>query len=198
MSWLRRRFFRGKERDFLLRRFPKGSVGAEIGVWKGDFSSRILKIVRPATVHLIDPWKYQQSYEGAGYGGSNSSQSDMDQMYESVCQRFAREIADSRVRIHRLTSRAAAEQFEAGYFDWVYIDGNHRYEFALDDLEIFAGKVKGGGILCGDDYQRRKSWWDDGVTRAVDQFARAHGSEFEVREHQFIFRMRLGWAGRRA
>jgi len=52
-----------RSRDFVLRNFPKNSVGAEIGVWKGDFSQEILGIVKPRKLHLIDPWAYQDSVE---------------------------------------------------------------------------------------------------------------------------------------
>lgn len=43
----------------LLERMPKGSVCAEIGVYKVEFSEHILKVVRPAKLHLIDPWYYE-------------------------------------------------------------------------------------------------------------------------------------------
>jgi hypothetical protein len=39
-------------RAFLLRRFPGGSIGAEIGVHKGEFSEQILRIVKPRKLHL--------------------------------------------------------------------------------------------------------------------------------------------------
>ncbi|MDJ0634304.1 MAG: hypothetical protein QNJ34_14035 [Xenococcaceae cyanobacterium MO_188.B29] len=43
------------QRQFLLERLPKNSVGAEIGVHLGDFSEKILEIVKPNKLHLIDP-----------------------------------------------------------------------------------------------------------------------------------------------
>src|SRR5689334_12291037 len=61
----------GDPRVFLLKMLPARSVGAEIGVHKGDFSAQILRTVRPHTLHLIDPWQYEPSeaYEQAWYGG---------------------------------------------------------------------------------------------------------------------------------
>jgi hypothetical protein len=41
-----------ERRPFLLEMLPKNSVGAEIGVWKGDFSDRILKALNPKQLHL--------------------------------------------------------------------------------------------------------------------------------------------------
>lgn len=188
-EFLSRARARRDKRDFLLSRLPKRSVGAEIGVWKGEFSCRMLKLVRPTRLHLIDPWKYEPSYQGAWYGGAKSSQIEMDRIFESVRSRFSREAAKGQITIHRAPSQLAAQDFQDGYFDWVYIDGNHQYEFVTADLESFAAKVRPGGLVCGDDYDRPTSWHKDGVTRAVDQFLRTHEYELEeVREHQFIIR----------
>jgi hypothetical protein len=41
---------------FLQRFVPKGLVGAEIGVFKGQFTPTILNVTEPAKLHLIDPW----------------------------------------------------------------------------------------------------------------------------------------------
>jgi len=178
------------KREFLLGRLPKRSVGAEIGVWKGEFSSRMLKVVRPTKLHLIDPWQYEPSFQGPWYGGGKSSQIEMDRIFESVRARFAKEAAKGQITIHRAPSQLAAQYFADGYFDWIYIDGNHQYEFVTADLKSFAAKVRPGGLVCGDDYDRpAASWHKDGVTRAVDQFLRTHEYELEeVREHQFIIR----------
>ena len=46
---------RARARAALLRRLPARSTGAEIGVWKGDFSALILDTVRPARLYLVDP-----------------------------------------------------------------------------------------------------------------------------------------------
>ena len=47
------------DREWLLKRLPKRSVCAEIGVYEGRFSELILRIARPRKLHLIDPWKYE-------------------------------------------------------------------------------------------------------------------------------------------
>lgn len=61
---LRRRLFpRPHPRAALLTALPPGSVGAEIGVWKGNLSAILLEQLRPKRLHLIDPWQYQPSDE---------------------------------------------------------------------------------------------------------------------------------------
>lgn len=49
---------RDSARDDLLRKMGRGGVCAEIGVFRSDFSERILLIARPCRLHLVDPWNY--------------------------------------------------------------------------------------------------------------------------------------------
>jgi hypothetical protein len=146
------------ERGNLLTILLEGFVGVEIGVWRGDFSSRVLSVVRPARLHLVDAWTFESDsdYEGAWYGGAVAkSQAEMDWIYGSVLRRFAQQIEAGLVFVDRGPSAQIGMQFDDGYFDWVYIDGNHLYEYVKRDLEVFAAKVKPGGLLAGDDYGAR-------------------------------------------
>jgi hypothetical protein len=186
-----RRRNRESERDLVLRKMSRNAVCAEIGVFRGDFSARILTVACPHRLHLIDPWKFQPgpTYECALYGGVNvQGQPAMDAVHDTVRQRFDREIQAGNVIVHRSAADEAAAEFADEYFDWVYIDGNHLYEFVLLDLESYYPKVKAGGFLLGDDYGV-EGWWHDGVTRAVGEFARRGGCEkLVVRGNQFLLR----------
>jgi hypothetical protein len=188
------RFLRGQprnSREYVLSKMPKGSVGCEIGVHEGEYSRMMLDVIRPSRLHLIDPWKhegdaqYQQSY----YGGLGpDGQAVMDARYGKVRERFAKELASGQIVIHRGFSTDFVGEFADRYFDWVYIDGNHLYEFVKQDLELYAPKVKPGGYLVGDDYGV-EGWWKNGVQKAVDEFAkRTPGVTLEVKGHQFLCR----------
>jgi hypothetical protein len=184
---------RTKPREQLLRSFGRGGVCAEIGVFRGDFSEQILLHVRPQRLHLIDPWKFEPAaaYEKSLYGrGRTGGQSDLDTIYRSVRERFDHEIQVGTVIIHRTPSEETAASFADEYFDWVYIDGNHLYEFVMRDLESYYPKVKSGGLIAGDDYGL-KGWWDDGVKRAVDEFAQRGGCDrLRTLGTQFMLRRR--------
>ena len=176
-------------RELLLRALPQHAICAEIGVWEGDFSRLILDHTRPAKLHLIDPWRYEQdiTYIDSLYGGQiGGSQANLDKIYARVCQRFALEIADQQVVIHRGDSHAVCEQFEDQYFDWIYIDGNHLYEYALRDLQMYYQKVKPGGFLTGDDYSEG-GWWQGGVKKAVDEFvSQGLVKVIQIQQKQYI------------
>jgi hypothetical protein len=160
-------------------------------VHKGDFSEQLLRYLSPKELHLVDPWKYEDSaeYKDAWYGGlADGGQAEMDERYRSVCQRFEPEIRAGCVRVHRMFSADALKGFVDEYFDWIYIDGNHRYEFVKADLELSWMKIKPGGFLTGDDYINY-GWWKGGVKKAVDEFVEERRvRRIDIRNNQFLLR----------
>ena len=137
-------------RKRLLKRMPKESRCAEIGVWRGDFSKRILDVTKPKELHLIDPWRFQASFPTTWYGGAKASnQSEMDSIFNSVRNRFD---GFAEVCFHRKPSQEAHSDFPDNFFDWVYIDGGHDYDSVKADLELYLTKIKPQGFLTGDDY----------------------------------------------
>lgn len=170
---------------------PKQSIGAEIGVHLGDFSQQLLDAVSPVELHLIDPWEHQAGtvYKDAWYGGAaTAGQAEMDARHAAVHARFEPQIRAGSVRVHRGYSDDVLARFPDGYFDWVYIDGNHLYEYVMKDLELATRKTKAGGLITGDDYAEG-GWWDGGVKRAVDEHSRNPSvARVAIRDGQFIFR----------
>lgn len=183
---------RNDPRDFLLERLPRDSAGAEIGTHEGDFAARILHVVRPRLLHLVDPWHFMPdpAYEQALYGGKGGiDQQHMDERYQRVLRRFSADIERGRVVVHRAASATAAAEIGDGSLDFVYIDGNHLYEFVLEDLKLYSKKIRRGGLLAGDDYVPG-GWWQGGVKRAVDEFVECGRVQVEViRSRQFLLRV---------
>lgn len=178
-------------REFLLKILPKNSVCAEIGVHRGDFSAQILRTVDPKELHLVDPWEYEEAdmYKNALYGGkTRDGQTEMDNRYQAVGLRFEPDIRSGLVKIHRGHSGNVLDEFPDHYFDWVYIDGNHLYEYVRQDLELSYKKTKPGGYITGDDYTE-VGWWQGGVRRAVDQFIQEKPIKLvTIRNGQFVLR----------
>jgi hypothetical protein len=178
-------------REELLQYFPKGGVGAEIGVAEGTYSAVILENAKPSELHLIDPWSPLEA--GSSLLQSQELFTDVeraralktefsapaahpvgDDKFTKVVERFKN---DPRVRLHRQYSYKAVTSFPDEFFDFVYIDGNHHYEFALRDLEDFAVKLKPGGLLFGHDFFEdgfaKKEHY--GVVDAVNVFIKRSG-----------------------
>jgi hypothetical protein len=186
---LRMRGGLGKSRYRLVKMLPRQAVGAEVGVWKGDFSASLLRYAHPSRLHLIDPWVFQADLPRAWYGGlAAGSQSDMDAISESVRGRFATDIAQGTVVVHRATSTEALAGLDDGSLDWIYIDGNHLYQGVKDDLFAALPKVRPGGLIACDDYGS-PGWWEDGVRKAVDEFvAGGHAEPVADLGSQFVMR----------
>ena len=169
-----------KTLDFL----NEGAVCAEIGVWKGDFSKEIIK-KNPSKLYLIDPWKSITDIPDRWHA---APQDEMDAIYNSVSSAFD---SDDRVQIIRKLSDDAASDIEDGSIDWIYIDGNHSYDFVKSDLENWWPKLKSGGALCGDDYQEGKyqlESLDFGIVQAVDEFRSnmSNIKKFNLFKDQFV------------
>lgn len=151
-------------RHQLLGKMKKNSVVAEIGVDEGKFSQLIHKKIKPAKFHLIDMWGTDRFHDGK---------------FEAVKSYFEEEIEEGAVEIHKTMSTKAAQEFEDDYFDWIYIDTDHSYETTRDELELYAPKMKPGGVMAGHDY-RMGNWvsmYRYGVIEAVHEFCVNHNWE---------------------
>ena len=161
----------GLSRYKVLKKMPKNAICAEIGVWKGEFCQKILKITKPRMLHLIDPWLFQDNYPNRLYGGKVAKcQKDMDKIFKSVKGKLER---FNNVKIHKGFSDKILSEFPNGYFDWIYIDGDHSYGCVKKDLEFSFMKVKSDGFIAGDDYNWGKSERFP-VRRAVQDFITTH------------------------
>ena len=169
----------------LLKLLPKKSKCIEIGTWKGEFSKKILEIVDPIELHLIDPWKLQNDnmHQNSLYG-RNIEQNTLNLIFQLVSKTF---LNCDNIVIHRDFSKNILKKFDDNSFDWIYIDGDHTYSSVLNDLQISSQKIKKNGIICGDDYTLGY-WWKDDVIRAVNDFSHDFNYSIQLIHTQFLLR----------
>ena len=173
-------------REFLEKIIPSGSLGAEIGVYRGDFSRWILDVVGPENLTLIDPWVPVGAYQDDEVYEAELRR--MDRRYMNVCNRFIKEREAGRVRILRLMSTEAAKLFASASLDWIYIDGDHREEAVRADIINYWSSLKTGGLMIFDDYGY-DAGWNDGVTKACDSLlSQPACSKVYERAHQLVIR----------
>lgn len=165
---VKRRNFRRKA--FIRNHLPEGAVGAEIGVYKGEFSDILLKTVKPKELHLIDPWYLL----GASWSWGIGSRSTVKAL-RKVLARFPRELSDGKVKLHIGYDQDILPDFPDEYFDWVYLDTLHTYDQAQEELRLLARKVKKSGVIAGDDWQSDPAHPHHGVCRAVREFCDKRG-----------------------
>ena len=143
-------------KDFLTGKH--GLVGIEIGSYAGESAEMFLSSDAFAKLYCIDPWQM-------GYDPGDTTSGDGLPLAE---QAFDKRFKDNQtvVKVKKF-SNDAVSMFADNSIDFLYIDGDHRYEFCKQDLQNYVPKVKSGGILAGHDY----GWGGkDGVTKAVDEF----------------------------
>jgi hypothetical protein len=128
---------------------------------------------------MVDPWEaeadYVQSLKDCRPTSSylakvSLTQGEFDKWYRQAVMNTA--FAGNRVEILRLESVAAARLLADDLFSFAFIDGDHRENAVMADLEAWWPKVKAGGIFAGHDYGTRGH---DGVKRAVDRWTEKMG-----------------------
>lgn len=109
------------------------NVAVEIGVCEGDFSPYLLR----EKLYCIDPYISYTEYE------DSCNNIIGDQMYERVKNK----LLDNMILIRDFSINVDINQD----IDLVYIDGNHKYKYVLQDLNKWYDKLKSGSIIIADD-----------------------------------------------
>ena len=117
-------------------------VGAEIGVFKGEFTIKFCKV--GLKMYAIDPWL---SY--CGSGRTLRSQERQDFLFGHATRLLGRY---DNCTIIRKTSMDAVKDFKNGSLDFVYIDADHSFKHIAQDICEWTKKVRKGGVVSGHDY----------------------------------------------
>jgi GR25 family glycosyltransferase involved in LPS biosynthesis len=159
--------------EMLPQIVSENAVIAEIGVFKGDFASVLLK-TNPSHLYLVDIWEPKPVVSG-DVDGNNVERYNGADLYKHVCNKFR---FNGNVSIHRQLSFEFLRALPDNSLDAVYIDADHSYEGVKKDLELSLYKVKKYGLIMGHDYEmnmkKAKNTYDFGVKRAVDEFCKKY------------------------
>jgi hypothetical protein len=136
------------------------SAIVEIGCWIGRSTWALSKT--PGFVLCVDDWA------GDGHGFLPTDISDFSPFPNGGLDAFASNMADKMGKVIplRMKSQDAADLFPIPCFDMVWIDGDHRYGWAREDIQKWTWTLKKGGLLCGHNYEE---CWKDDVMRVVDE-----------------------------
>jgi len=160
-----------------VKLIPQNSVGAELGVWKGDSSIKFL--AKASFLHLVDSWSpiaYKDSDEHGDYEGylqrykaivGSDNPDNFKEFYDEIYSDVQARFTSKPVKIHRMTTREWFKVFHEK-IDWIYVDANHAYDDALNDLHESFKRIKSGGLLFADDYSNNKP----GVKKAIEEFSK--------------------------
>lgn len=118
-------------------------IGAEIGVRYGAHSLTILRHLPMKTLYLIDPQKEYEGIDGCHKRG-------FDEIRKGL-RRNLKTYSDKLVFIEKFSEDAVNDIPDN--IDFIYIDGNHLYNYVKKDVNLYYPKLKKGGVLCGHDFQ---------------------------------------------
>ena len=151
-----------------LEFFKPSGVGIEIGVEKGNFSKAILETCPKLLLFLLDCWDYPiNNYFDRNVGSLEAQRKMLEETTWNVAQWF------KRVRIIKGYANEFVKLFPNNFFNFIYIDANHKYEEVKKDIELWYPKLKSGGLFSGHDYlDRLDPECDFGVKSAVDEFGK--------------------------
>lgn len=140
--------------DATARSLPAGAVIVEVGSWKGRSTVVLCEAARKtgATVWAVDHF--------SGDAELRDEHGTIER--DSVRAEFDRNTRGYEcLRVLEADSVSAADHFDDGSVDWVFIDADHSYRAVVADIAAWSPKVKRGGLISGHDYGR------SGVTDAV-------------------------------
>ena len=139
-------------------------VGAEIGVYEGEYAEALCLGIPGLTLWCIDAWS---RFLGA----------DGRDIYKSAEPAYAlarARLAPFDCRFLHAWSPGAAAVIPDGSLDFLYLDADHRLAAVVADLAAWVPKVRSGGIVAGHDYEERPNK-HNAVAMGVQAWTAAHG-----------------------
>jgi hypothetical protein len=184
-----RMYFVMTDRNNWLDLFPRHGAWAEVGVYRGDYSQKILDVCQPSELYLIDNWRFdlkehnpfQDTAENfSGFSGKihwdhfgDDPNATQEKNFEYVRSRFEQ---NQNVNIIRADSIKGIQSLPDRHFDVIYVDANHQYEYVLRDMVEAREKLKPGAIILLNDFYEGPGGAEQnlGVMGAVNTFVKRH------------------------
>ncbi len=164
----------------MIQEFRPGSLGAEIGVYRGDFSREILTDTKVGHLYLVDPWVKQPDYK------DTINEEDQNGHFQETMRKVTPFIHNGHCTVIRdFSANVAKTDKTIPPLDWVFIDAYHAYEAALEDITLWSKRLKNApfGTIFAHDYFEGPKYghqghaWYSGVVKACADFCAAEGWE---------------------
>jgi len=114
--------------------------GAEIGVLKGQWSEKLCRNIPNLKMYCIDKWVCYLSYKDYEHNKLKK--------YGSIAKN---RLKNYNCKIIEKWSMDAVKEFKDESLDFVFIDGNHSFQYVTNDIAEWSKKVHKGGIISGHD-----------------------------------------------
>ncbi len=154
-----------------------GSVGAEIGVYRGGFSRQIYDHCKPSMLYCIDAWEKYPEYDKDSICHENQ-----DDNWQATKNEMADAIKSGKCNVIRGRSHPVSLTWDK-HLDFLFLDSNHSYEFVIADLRDWSRFIKLGGVIMCHDFTETSAGaisMNFGVVRAVNEFVASSEGQWEL------------------
>jgi hypothetical protein len=135
-----------KDRYEIPALMPKNARVAEVGVLGGDFSQHILQQTNPEQLYLLD------TFCSGDWPSHEPKRFQSENHFDFIKNRFKTEIEKNQVHLRKGISWECLSKIEDNFFDWIYLDADHRYSGVKRDLAEALRVVKPDGYIVMNDY----------------------------------------------
>lgn len=115
---------------------------AEIGTYRGINADNMLKYLNINEIYLIDPYQSYNEYTDP------INDSIDDKTFNEAKWRTSH--SADKITWIREPSNTAYNKIP-DKLDYIYIDGNHLYNYVIEDIDLYYPKVRSGGVIGGHD-----------------------------------------------
>ena len=179
-------------------------IGIEIGSYKGLYSKYLLDNWE-GYLYLVEVWKKLPDSEYVDISNQENPKEVIGEVFDNLMG------YEDRTTLIRAESNTASYLFKDEFFDFIYIDANHKYSYVMRDLKIWYPKLKSGGVLAGHDwigdYDEEKAdengdvnvWLHNtktpdeteyaglfGVNKAVKEFCEHYNKTFDITTDEYL------------
>jgi len=169
--------------EHITARARDGAVFVEVGAYLGRSTVYLAscikksgKKIRLYAVDLWDGWVYDDCRP-------HTPQPETEDVFRAFIENVRRAGVEEVIYPLKMPSEQAADLFEDGMLDFVFLDADHAYEAVRRDLEAWFPKVKRRGVLGGHDYLHAAF---PAVRRAADEFFREQELPLQIHGTSFL------------
>ena len=129
---------------YIKKHYDYPLVGIEIGTAFGYNAKNMLTELPIKKLYCIDAWTMYEDYTYENMKG----QDEFENTYQTAKNRL-KPFGDKVEFIRKFSDKAVNDVPDT--VDFIYIDGNHEYEFVKEDIKLYEGKIQKGGVIGGHD-----------------------------------------------
>lgn len=120
-------------------------IGIEIGTYKAIYSKYLLENWE-GYLYLVDVWRNLPSDEYVDMNNQENPKQIIGEAFDNLIG------YENRTTLIRGSSNNTYHLFPDEFFDFIYIDANHKYKYVIHDMKKWYPKLKKGGTFAGHDW----------------------------------------------